>query len=154
MIDVSREELIPIRLVPRRLPPRPSGRSVHVSAVYRWVQRGVRGVRLDAIRIGGTTYTSQEALQRFGTTAGASIPAPPPTTVARSAQIDRATQRLGELLGKSQSSSAARGRKGSPDSHPHSTDGRRDHELVGRMKGGHMNTPPSPGGEDRGHGRR
>jgi Protein of unknown function (DUF1580) len=100
MIDVSREELIPIRLVPRRLPPRPSGRSVHVSAVYRWVQRGVRGVRLDAIRIGGTTYTSQEALQRFGTTSHAATFEPPPATVARAGQIARAARRLDEMLGK------------------------------------------------------
>ena len=105
MIDVSREELIPIRLVPRRLPPRPSGRPVHVSAVYRWVQRGVRGVRLDAIRIGGTTYTSQEALQRFGTTSDAPIFAPPAATVARAGQIERAARRLDEMLGKSKAMS-------------------------------------------------
>lgn len=114
MIDVKREELIPIRLVPRRLPPRPNGRPVHISAVYRWVQRGVRGVRLDAIRIGGTTYTSEEALQRFSTTSDASTFAPPPTTVARAAQIERATRRLGEMLGKSQGAGATRGYKGSP----------------------------------------
>lgn len=44
MIEINQEKLIPLSEVPKRLPPRPSGRRVHVSAVYRWVQRGVRGV--------------------------------------------------------------------------------------------------------------
>ena len=126
MIDVSREELIPIRLVPRRLPPRPSGRPVHVSAVYRWVQRGVRGVRLDAIRIGGTTYTSQEALQRFGTTSDAPTSAPPAATVARAGQIERAARRLDEMLGKSKAMS--------PD-----VRGRRAHDPSGLVPTGNRN---------------
>jgi hypothetical protein len=66
MIDITQETLIPLREAPRRLPPRPNGKRIHISACYRWISRGVRGVRLEAIRIGGTTYTSLEALQRFG----------------------------------------------------------------------------------------
>lgn len=65
MIDISNEQLIPLRDVPRHLPLRPRG-PLHVSAVYRWILRGIRGVRLESIRIGGTAYTSLEALQRFG----------------------------------------------------------------------------------------
>lgn len=65
MIEISAEHLIPIRSVPHRLPPRDNGRCVHISAVYRWVQRGVRGVHLKAVRIGGVLYTSKEALQQF-----------------------------------------------------------------------------------------
>lgn len=65
MIDVTQEKLISIRQVPRLLPCRPTGKRVHISAVYRWIQRGIRGVQLEAIRVGGTTYTSHEALQRF-----------------------------------------------------------------------------------------
>ncbi|MBA5868341.1 MAG: DUF1580 domain-containing protein [Nitrospira sp. CR1.3] len=66
MIDFSKEHLIPLRDVPRHLPPRPHGGRLHVSACYRWVLRGLRGVVLESIRIGGATYTSIEALQRFG----------------------------------------------------------------------------------------
>ena len=66
MIDIATEQLMPIREVPRFLPPRLSGRRVHVSAVYRWMNRGVRGVRLEGVKVGGTMYTSVEALQRFG----------------------------------------------------------------------------------------
>ena len=64
-ISIS-EQLIPIRAVPSLLPPRENGHSIHVSALYRWVQRGIKGNRLEIIQIGGTTYTSREALQRFG----------------------------------------------------------------------------------------
>ena len=54
------EELVPLNLVPRSLPNRP-----HLSTVFRWISRGVDGVRLEALRCGGRTYTSHEALQRF-----------------------------------------------------------------------------------------
>jgi len=60
VIDISQETLVLIREVPRLLPPRPSGKRVHIRAVYRWTQRGIRGAVLEAIRIGGTTYTSAE----------------------------------------------------------------------------------------------
>jgi hypothetical protein len=63
------------------------------------MQRGIKGVRLDAIRIGGTTYTSREALQRFA------LPAVTPHAEAdnqlsktRQKQIDKAIQRLDEFL--------------------------------------------------------
>lgn len=65
MIDTASEALISMRDVPRLLPYRPNGKRLHISAVYRWAQRGVRGVRLEVIRIGGATYTTREALQRF-----------------------------------------------------------------------------------------
>lgn len=102
MIDLRVEELLPLREVPRRLPIRPSGKKLHVSAVYRWASRGVRGVRLETTRVGGTTYTSAEALQRFsdalnGRSVSATV-APEPTR-ARERQVQAATKRLDELLG-------------------------------------------------------
>lgn len=103
MIEIGHETLIPIREVPRRLPPRPNGKRVHVSACYRWIQRGVRGVRLEAVRIGGSTYTSIEALQRFadqltnpGRETTLTITS---TTATRQRQIDAAEQRVHEALG-------------------------------------------------------
>jgi hypothetical protein len=103
MIDITQEMLIPLREAPRRLPPRPNGKRVHISACYRWITRGVRGVRLEAIRIGGSTYTSLEALQRFADyigAPGARQTAPQPTaTRTRQRQIDQASKRLREALG-------------------------------------------------------
>jgi hypothetical protein len=36
-----------------------------VSCLWRWVTRGLRGVRLESIRVGGVTCTSMAAVQRF-----------------------------------------------------------------------------------------
>ena len=102
MIDITNEQLVPIRQVPQRLPPHSNGKTVHVSAVYRWIQRGVRGVQLEAIRIGGTTYTSAEALQRFADQlTGRTKPVPPELTppVSRRRQIDRASRQVKGIIG-------------------------------------------------------
>lgn len=102
MIEVTRDQLIPIRDVPRLLPPRSSGRPVHISAVYRWVQRGVRGVRLETIQVGGTRYTSVEALQRFADHLGRSKEQTPQqltTPRQRQKQIARAAEEVARILG-------------------------------------------------------
>jgi hypothetical protein len=94
MIDITQETLIPLREAPRRLPRRPNGNRVHISACYRWISRGVRGFKLEAVRIGGTTYTSLEALQRFGQRIGGnSAPAQEdsPPQRARQREIFRAS---------------------------------------------------------------
>lgn len=38
---------------------------IHISGPYRWRHRGVRGVRLETIRIGGKLLTSRQAVTRF-----------------------------------------------------------------------------------------
>lgn len=45
--------------------PRKKGRLVHHNTLYRWVKKGVNGVRLTAWRIGATWYTSDEACEQF-----------------------------------------------------------------------------------------
>ena len=65
MIDVASETLLTLREAAGRIPGRRGGQRIHVSAVYRWAQRGVRGVVLETIPVGGTLYTSVEAIQRF-----------------------------------------------------------------------------------------
>ena len=54
-----------LREAARALPLRRNGKSLHISTLCRWAKRGVRGVVLETLRIGGTRYTSLEALQRF-----------------------------------------------------------------------------------------
>ena len=102
VIDISTETLIPLRDAPRHLPARPNGKRVHVSACYRWTSRGVCGVRLEAIKIGGSTYTSIEALQRFAERlSGAGdqkLERLRVKTIARQQQIDRASARLADAL--------------------------------------------------------
>lgn len=65
MISIKDETLIPLRDAPKHLPRRPNGKYIHISALYRWIKNGIGGVMLESLRVGGTTYTSIEALQRF-----------------------------------------------------------------------------------------
>ena len=65
MIEIARECCFPLSEAPRHLPRGRRGRRIHISTTFRWAQRGLRGVRLETIRIGGMLYTSNEALQRF-----------------------------------------------------------------------------------------
>ncbi len=43
----------------------PPSRRPHVSSLYRWHKRGINGVRLEAVRIGGVHVSSKQALTRF-----------------------------------------------------------------------------------------
>lgn len=65
MIDISTERLVTLAQAARIRPPGRRGRPTHPSTVYRWISRGVKGQKLEAVRLGGTLYTSAEALQRF-----------------------------------------------------------------------------------------
>ena len=65
MIDLNEEQLIALADVPAILPKRRSGKRIHLSCVYRWAQRGLRGIRLETLQCGGTKVTSKKALARF-----------------------------------------------------------------------------------------
>lgn len=65
MISLEHETLISLNEAAARLPSSRAGKRIHVSSVYRWAGRGVRGVRLETVSIGGATKTSVQALQRF-----------------------------------------------------------------------------------------
>ncbi len=76
MIDVNCESLLTLTQAAKRLPSRRPGKSPHVATLYRWASRGVRGVVLDTVRIGGTRFTSVEAVGRFSRalTEGSAVP--------------------------------------------------------------------------------
>jgi hypothetical protein len=59
-IDIHSDEVLTLSQAAKRLPNHP-----HVSTVWRWHLRGIRGVHLETILIGGQRYTSAEALQLF-----------------------------------------------------------------------------------------
>lgn len=102
MIDTATENLVPLRDVPRCLPPRPNGKRLHISAVYRWTLRGVRGVRLETVKIGGTTYTSREAIQRFSERLSGEAPSLQPVNPvnrARQRQLEQAKSAVDKALG-------------------------------------------------------
>ena len=98
MIDAHLEHLLTLSAAARSLPGR-SGRGVHVSTIWRWSQRGIRGVRLETILVGGTRHTSREALQRFFTATTAAADGTPPATRTphqRRQAAQRAERELGE----------------------------------------------------------
>jgi hypothetical protein len=65
MIDVEQEKLVSFSQLAQSLPRRRSNRPVHVSTIHRWRKPGLRGVRLEAIRVGGSWHTTREAFARF-----------------------------------------------------------------------------------------
>ncbi len=65
MIDLTTETTLSLTEATKHLPRRRAGKRPHVATLYRWAQRGLRGVRLETIQVGGTLCTSLEALQRF-----------------------------------------------------------------------------------------
>jgi Protein of unknown function (DUF1580) len=68
-------ELKTFREAAARLPRRRQGRPVHISTLHRWRAKGIRGIRLPALRVGGSWMTSSAALEWFFTQL--SEPTPP-----------------------------------------------------------------------------
>ena len=63
--NLLEETSFPVADLPLRLPPGRGGRPIHPGTVLRWIRRGVRGLRLEAVRLGGRWLTSEEAVERF-----------------------------------------------------------------------------------------
>jgi hypothetical protein len=61
MIAISREKPITLAEAAKLAKSRPPSRAT----LYRWISPGVNGIRLETIRVGGSTCTSEAALQRF-----------------------------------------------------------------------------------------
>jgi hypothetical protein len=69
-IDPLTETLRSFAEAAKRLPTLRGSKPVNTSTVWRWTKRGVRArngvpVRLEAIKVGGTCCTSDQALLRF-----------------------------------------------------------------------------------------
>lgn len=81
-----------------RLPVTAAGREVFQVApatAWRWALRGVGGVKLESIKIGGTRYTSREACRRFLERLNGV--APQPSTTAHASRADEASRRLDQI---------------------------------------------------------
>src|SRR5262245_57251435 len=93
MIDPTTETLITFAALARGLPRRRRGKPVHTSTIYRWRHPGLRGVQLEAVRIGGAWTTSLEAFSRFcsrltAEANGSAAPDAPPAPRAEPAEAD------------------------------------------------------------------
>ena len=65
MIDIRTETLYTLREACAACPPRRNGRRPVGSCHYRWAKTSLHGVRLEVLKVGTTTTTSPESLQRF-----------------------------------------------------------------------------------------
>ena len=60
------EELLSLAEAARRLP-KVDGRKIAIPTLWRWCRRGLRGARLEYVRVGRKICTTREALMRFFT---------------------------------------------------------------------------------------
>jgi hypothetical protein len=86
-IDVCTEQVVTLSEATKELPKVRNGNHLHFSTLSRWIQKGRiaqdgTNIRLESIKIGGTTCTSLEALQRFfdRLTGEREVVLPPPVT--------------------------------------------------------------------------
>lgn len=92
------EPLITLAEARRLLPTRPD-----ISTLWRWARKGVKGVRLEYLRVGAKIVTSEAALRRFGAALAATDdnPDPRPPTPRRRSQTEKAdaVRRVKQSLG-------------------------------------------------------
>lgn len=86
MLDIRNEEIIRLRDA-RKLPwlRGRGGGQLDIGTLHRWSTRGVRGVVLQTLRVGATTYTSVERILDFL----ARLNGPAQSSQSMSAQRDR-----------------------------------------------------------------
>lgn len=61
LIDAERDELTPVRHHARKI----LGKDISPACQWRWVRKGVRGCRLEAINVMGVWHTTPEAFGAF-----------------------------------------------------------------------------------------
>ena len=104
-IDMQSELLLSLTDAAKTLP-KIDGKRPHTSTLWRWCRKGLRGVRLEYIRLGNRICTSADALSRFANELAAtdsppSLPKPqttlpfkPRSISDRDAEILQASERL------------------------------------------------------------
>jgi hypothetical protein len=65
MIDMTAEKLLSFKDAARLLPSARGGKPVSVVTLYGWANKGVYGIKLEYLQMGGQRCTSMEALNRF-----------------------------------------------------------------------------------------
>ena len=64
-LDILSEDLLTIEQAAREVP-RPAGKKpLHYATAWRWAHRGLRGHKLETVRVGSQLMTSRERLHAF-----------------------------------------------------------------------------------------
>lgn len=93
-IDVDSETLIPFCEARSAFP---GGKRLSLATLHRWRLHGVRGTKLETVLIGGSRYTSAEAISRFVRAQNVDqSPAPAITPTQRRRQAEAANKILAE----------------------------------------------------------
>jgi hypothetical protein len=101
-IDLKTEQIIDVRReAPAYLGVGRNGRPVHISFFIRAITRGIRGHRLEALKVGSRWITSVEALQRWAErqTPGTAAASGGPITSPRQQEAAEAAERELDRLG-------------------------------------------------------
>lgn len=61
LIDVEHDELIPVRTLAKRS----IGRDISPACLWRWIRKGVRGVKLEAVTLMGVWHSTPAAFGAF-----------------------------------------------------------------------------------------
>jgi hypothetical protein len=90
MIDIESEQLRLLAKASVDVPGHP-----HVSTLMRWALRGVKGIKLETVVVGGRRFTSREAIQRFVSRLNSPTSVTKKTaTIRRQAEIDDVAKQL------------------------------------------------------------
>lgn len=104
MSNLIEEGLLTFTDASKKLPMRRRGKRPTPSCLYRWYAYGLRGVKLEGLRVGGNICTTLQALERFFTqlaeARGERMPA-----IRTPIQRERATERAMKELGLTGSTS-------------------------------------------------
>ncbi|MFN3166113.1 MAG: DUF1580 domain-containing protein [Phycisphaeraceae bacterium] len=94
-------DLIPLIDIPKLLPKR-HGKSIHIRTVRRWATKGLKGRRLQTVRVGGRYYVRLEWLEHFIAMRPTQDPTPVPARVLsarRTREREAARRRAQEIFG-------------------------------------------------------
>jgi hypothetical protein len=65
MIDLNREHPLTLIAAAATMPGFSKAKTICYRTIWRWAAKGLKGVRLETVCVGGQRYTTREAVQRF-----------------------------------------------------------------------------------------
>lgn len=101
-IDVFSETVVSFNEATKKLPKTTRNKTIHISTMHRWVQRGLRSrdgmvIRLECVKVGGRICTSLEALERFFERLTGSVEVETPPSITRRQRLKQIEEANREL---------------------------------------------------------
>lgn len=96
-IDPLSDELLTLPQAAALFPRRRAGSKVSTTTLWRWYKHGSRGVLLEVARVGGSVYTTRDAIREFVAARSAAGGSPVPQAPSPSKRSKRAMKQLEQL---------------------------------------------------------